>query len=262
MNTLDQVISFFSPKTGLERAKVRAQEKLIRESKRSYDGATRGRRADGWTSAGSNNQNIDIQRSLTALRERMIDGYKNNSTIFRAIRTIQNGVVGTGIMPTPVAISCEKKLTDNELKKIKSAWEWFVKNCDYDGFFSFYGLQGLGMRTTAMQGEIFVVRQRDVTGTVPFKLQIMAPYMVDHNKSGYLLSARQDHYVVQGVEFDARGRRVGYWMHEYNPNNEFVIKLAPKFVPIDDVLQVFYKEFPEQVRALHNYNFPYIRSFP
>jgi lambda family phage portal protein len=188
--------------------------------------------------------------SLTALRERSIDGYKNNSTVFKAIRTIKNNVIGTGIQPTPVAVVGDNELTKTEIKTIKKHWDWFVKNCDFDGFFNFYGLQGLGMQTVAMQGEIFVVRQRDASGVVPFKLQIMTPNMCDHNRTGYLLSERPDHYVVQGVEFDARGRKVGYWMHEYNPNNEYVIKLAPKFVPIDDVLQVFYKEFPEQVRGI------------
>ncbi len=251
MNTIDKLVSFISPKAGLERAKFRAQEKIIASAKRSYDGAARGRRGDGWTSVGANNQNQDIQRSLTALRERSIDGYKNNSTVFKAIRTIQNNVIGTGIMPTPVAAPGDRKLSKTEIDKVKSAWEWFVKNCDFDGFFQFYGLQSMSMRNIAMQGEIFVVRQRDASGIVPFKLQVLSPVMCDHTKSGILLSKdRPDNYVVQGVEFDSRGRKVGYWMHEYNPNNEYVMKVAPKFVSVNDVIQVFYKEYPEQVRGI------------
>jgi len=108
----------------------------------------------------------------------------------------------------------------------------------------------LGMRTIAMQGEIFIIRQRDASGFIPFKLQILSPNMCDHQKSGYLLSNRPDNYIVQGVEFDARGRKVGYWLNEYNPNNEYVMRIAPKFVPVDDVIQVFYKEYPEQVRGI------------
>jgi len=250
MNLLDKAVSFISPKTGLDRAKFRAQLKVLNSAKRSYDGATRGRRGDGWSGSGSNNQNQDIQKSLSALRERSIDGYKNNSTIFKAIRTIQNNVIGTGIMPTPVALPGEKPLSKSELAKVKASWEWFVKNCDFDGFFQFYGMQSMSMRNIAMQGEIFVVRQRDAKSLVPFKLQVMSPHMCDHQKSGYMLTERPDHYIVQGVEFDARGRKVGYWLYEYNPNNEFVIRLAPKFVSVDDVIQVFYKEYPEQVRGI------------
>lgn len=250
MNRLDKIISFISPKAGFERAKFRAKEGIVKSAKRGYDGATKTRRGDGWTSGNSQNQNQDIQRSLTDLRNRSIDGYKNNPNVFKAIRTIQNNVIGTGIMPTPMALPGDPKISESELKKIKQAWEWFVKNCDFDEFFNFYGLQSLAMRNVAMQGEILVYKQRDASGLIPFKLQILAPHMMDHQRSGYLLSERPNNYVVQGVEFDQRGRRVGYWIYEYNPNNEYVMKLAPKFVSTDDVLQVFYKEYPEQVRGI------------
>lgn len=250
MNRLDKLISFVSPKAGFERAKFRAKEKVVKSAKRGYDGATKTRRGEGWTSGNSQNQNNDIQKSLSDLRNRSIDGYKNNPNVFKAIRTIQNNVVGTGIMPTPIPLPGDPKITDTELKKIKQAWEWFVKNCDFDEFFNFYGLQSLVMRNVAMQGEIFVYKQRDAAGVIPFKIQILAPHMVDHQRTGYLLSDRPNNYIVQGVEFDQKGRRVGYWIHEYNPNNEFVLKISPKFVPISDALQVFYKEYPEQVRGI------------
>lgn len=250
MNPIDKLVSFVSPKLGVERAKHRVQEKAIRNAKRSYDGATKARRGDGWASHGSKNQNTDIQRSLTDLRERSIDGYKNNTNVFKAIRTIQNNVIGTGIMPTPVALPGEPKLTDNELKKIKAAWEWFVENSDFDEVFDFYGLQSLSMRNIAMQGEIFIYKQRNAKGVVPFEMQILGPHMVDHQKNSYFVTAREGNYIVQGVEFNQRGKKVGYWVHEYNPNNEYTLKIAPKFVPVEDMIQVFYKEYPEQVRGI------------
>mgnify|MGYP003542960253 FL=1 len=117
MNSIDKIISFISPKAGFERAKLRAKTAAM---KRSYDGATKTRRSDGWGGHGTQNQNIDIGRSLTDLRNRSIEGYKNNSTVFKAIRTIQNNVIGTGIMPTPVARIGDRALTKTELKKIKS----------------------------------------------------------------------------------------------------------------------------------------------
>lgn len=250
MNPIDKLVSFVSPKLGVERAKHRVQEKAIRNAKRSYDGATKARRGDGWASHGSKNQNTDIQRSLTDLRERSIDGYKNNTNVFKAIRTIQNNVVGTGIMPTPVALPGEPKLTDNELKKIKAAWEWFVENSDFDEVFDFYGLQSLAMRNIAMQGEIFLYKQRNAKGVVPFEIQVLGPHMVDHQKNSYFVTAREGNYIVQGVEFNQKGKKVGYWVHEYNPNNEYTLKIAPKFVPVEDMIQVFYKEYPEQVRGI------------
>ena len=125
MNLADNIISFFSPKLALERQKLRSQLKVVKSATRSYDGATRGRRGDGWNVGSSgNNQNLDIQWNLLKLRERSIDGYKNNSTVFKAIRTIQNNVIGTGIMPTPTAVVGDKPLTKTEITLVASESPW------------------------------------------------------------------------------------------------------------------------------------------
>lgn len=245
-NFLDRIISALNPEAGIRRELSR--QKL--ERMRKYDGATKGRRGDGWNGSASHNQNIDISRSITALRDRSVDGYKNNSNVFKAIRTIQNNTIGTGIMPTPKVYPGEKAITKKELEIIKSRWEWFSEHCDFEEDLEFGGIQTLSMRTTAMLGEVFLVRQRDAKSLVPFKIQVLGPHMVDQTKNTLLTNSRPGNYVVQGVEFDSRGRKVGYWMHEYDPRNEFVLKLAPVFVPKEDVIHLYYKEFTGQVRGV------------
>jgi len=244
MNIIDKVVLFVAPETGLKRLQAR-------EKARGFDAATQSRRGDGWAKDGTSHQNNDIQRSVKYLRERSIDAYKNNSNAFSAINKITNNTIGTGIMPTPIAKPGDKPLSSLELKKIKTSWELFVESCDFDEAFNFYGMQTISMRTAAMQGELFVMRQRDAKNQpVPFKLQVLAPYMVDNQKSSLISTRADGNYIVQGVEFSAQGKKVGYWMHRYNPNNEFVMKLAPEFVPVDDVIQIFYKIYPEQVRGV------------
>tara|TARA_R110000782_G_scaffold134431_1_gene226805 strand:- start:917 stop:2410 length:1494 start_codon:yes stop_codon:yes gene_type:complete len=251
MNLLDKLVSAVSPSAGAERAKFRAIEKTINSSIRSYEGATKSRRGDGWTAYnGSENANSDIQKQLKILRERSIDGYKNNASVFKAIRTIQNNVIGTGIMPTPV--NAETKLKPAEIQKIKDEWKAWAESteCDFDSFFTQYGLQSLIMRNVAMQGEVFILKRRDSSSRHPIKLQVLAPHMVDNLKNSYMISERKGNYIIQGVEFNSQGKRVGYWVFDHNPNNEFTMKLEPKFVSVDDMIHVFYKEFPEQVRGV------------
>lgn len=248
VNFIDNAMAFLNPKAGLERAIARAKYEKVR----AYEAGTKSRRGDGWSDSGNGgNQNTDIAKYGKTIRERAINDYKNNSNSFGAIRTITNNVVGTGIMPTPIAKPGTKELTATELKKIKVAWELFVESCDWDEVFNFYGMQSLVARNVFMQGEVFVVRQRDKDNeAVPFKLQVLSPYMVDNNKSMSISMQANDNFIVQGVEFDRRGRKVGYWMNEYDPKNEFAMKLAPKFVSKDDVIQIFYKDFTEQVRGV------------
>ena len=253
MNLLDKAISFIDPKAGLERARYRAQENILKKGQRAYDGAAKGRRGDGWASdSTSKNQNSDILKSLTALRERSINGYKNNSSVFSAHRKIQNNVIGTGIMPTPVSVIGEKKLTSSEIETIKKEWKAFAETtvCDFDGMMNMGGLQSLGMRTLSMQGEVFIMRQRDASARATFKMQILSPYMVDHKKNSFHIRKVNENFTVQGIEFDSKGRKVGYWVFDNDPRQEYTIKLMPVFVPIADMIQVFYKDFPEQVRGV------------
>lgn len=253
MNFIDKAVSFFNPKLGVERAKARIQEKIITDRQRSYDAATKGRRGDGWASYNqSQNANHDIQKSLHILRDRSIHAYKNNSSAFSAHRKIQNNVIGSGIMPTPVSVIGEKKLTKNEIETIKREWKAFSETtvCDWNGNMYMGGLQSLGMRTLSVQGEVFVMRQRDSKSRIPFKLQVLSPHMVDHNKTSYQLKQREGNFIVQGVEFDSRGRKVGFWVFDSDPKNEYTIKLQSVFVSIDDIFQVFYADFPEQVRGV------------
>jgi len=138
MNIVDKTISIISPKAGAERAKFRAIEKTINSGIRGYEAATKSRRGDGWMPYNtSENANSDIQKSLKTLRDRSVHGYKNNASIFKAIRTIQNNVIGTGIMPTPV--KSDVNLSKNEIQKIKDEWKaWAEKtDCDFDGFLNY-----------------------------------------------------------------------------------------------------------------------------
>lgn len=250
MNRLDKFISFFSPELGAKRAELRLKESRLR----SYEAATQGRRGDGWNSTNSNNANTEIQRAAPILRKRSIDAYKNNPSAFSAHRKIQNNVIGTGIMPTPVSIAGEKKLTKNEIEIIKAEWKAFAesKACDFNNMMPMGALQSLGMRTLSVQGEVFVMRQRDASSRIPFKLQILSPAMVDHQKSSLLVAERSGNFIVQGIEFDSRGRKVGFWVYDRDSKNDFSLNLAPKFVPVSDMFQVYYMDFPEQVRGLPN----------
>lgn len=250
-NPIDLIVSFFSPKAGMERTKYRSAEKVLKDQARSYEGATRGRRGDKWGGQiGAGNANSDIGKDLTALRNRATHAYKNNPSAFKAVRVIQNNVIGTGIMPTPLAVN--GKLTTKEINIIKSEWKKFAETtvCDFDGSLTYYGLQSLVMRTIAMKGECFVFKQRDSNSTVPLKLQVLSPDMVDHRKTSLTSERAKGNYIVQGVEFNEKGQKLGYWIFNHNPNNEFSMKLGPKFVPIDDILHIFYKEYPEQVRGV------------
>lgn len=241
MNILDSVISYVSPAAALKRTTARAKAVVLADSIRKYEAAAKGRRTDGWNSAGSSS-NTEIRTALTILRDRSRDMVRNNPYAKRAMQVIGTNTVGTGIRPTASA-------GKQAAKKIKEAWKYWAEStkCDHSGTFDFYGLQSLVMKSVAESGECLVIKRRSADQTVPLELQVVEADLIDHNHDG---ETRSDgSYTIQGIEFNESGKRVGYWLYNRHPGESGGF-IGSKLVPASDVLHIYRVERPGQVRGV------------
>lgn len=211
-------------------------------NKRKYEGASKGRRGAGWIT-GSGDANAQIKGDLSTLRERSRDLRRNNPYAHKVIEVITNNVVGKGIM------------TDVKPAVVDTAWkEWANSTlCDYDGRHDLKGLQRLIMDAVVESGEV-LVRKRFVAGLkYPLQYQVLEADFLD---SSYLKSPRTaTNYVIQGVEFNEDGKRVGYHIYEAHPGSFDRIKNAlntfkSNFIPADEIIHIFRQERPGQVRGV------------
>lgn len=247
MNILEKILAFFSPSLAAERVKSRLLLDSFEELRRGYDAGSRGRRGAGWNTTNEGDANIDIARSLTILRDRSRSLYKNNPYARKAVRTICLNTVGTGIQPVP------KNKSKRNVERVKEAWkEWAEeKDCDFNGRKNIYALQMMAMRTMVISGEALVIRRRDASAQIPFKIQILEGDFLDHTKSTLTVDREQSqNFIVQGVEFDEKGRRVAYWIYDRAPSNMNAMKISSTRVPAEDVLHIFDEERPGQVRGV------------
>src|SRR5512143_3745653 len=95
MNWLDRTIGFVAPAAALRRARHRAAMAALA---RSYEGASVGRRTEGWVVAGSS-ANAEIGTALARLRDRSRDLVRNNPYAAKAVQAVVSNLVGTGILP-------------------------------------------------------------------------------------------------------------------------------------------------------------------
>ncbi|VVP57185.1 phage portal protein [Pseudomonas fluorescens] len=213
--------------------------------KRAYEAAAIGRRNAGWR-AGGNDANSELAPALARMRNRARDQRRNNPYAASGIAGIADYTIGHGIIPRPAGRS---KAANKKLAKLWDRWAGTTE-CDADGLNTFYGLQHLALTTIAESGEVLVRRRwRKVKDglSVPLQLQVLEGDYLDEGKTASLANGGQ---IIQGVEFDAIGKRVGYWLFPQHPG-AMGYRAYPEShrVPAEDVLHVFFAERPGQVRG-------------
>jgi lambda family phage portal protein len=244
-NPIDRIVTFFAPKSGLERQRYRLATKLLEEQERRFDAAANGRRTSGWNS-NTNSVNAEVGVALAQLRNRSRDLVRNNPYAKRAIKAIANNTVGTGIRPNAL------DATGRNEKRIKDAWKKWAETtaCDFDGKNNMYGLQKLALRTVAESGECIIRKRRANNLLVPFQLQLIEGDIIDTdmNSLGFTTDGS---FIMHGVEFDKSGRRVAMWLFDQHPGDQYVYRdYKSKRVPMEELMHVYYVERPGQIRGI------------
>jgi lambda family phage portal protein len=241
----DRFLMGVAPDWGLRRVRARATANLM---SRSYEAAAGGRRTSGWRRSASD-ANAANGPSLIALRDLSRDLRRNNGWARRGIQVIAANTVGWGIEAKAVAES-----TDVAARAIAMWNAWAASPaCDYDGRMPWSGLQALVMATVVESGEAIILREpaRSSDGlAIPLRIRVLEPDYLDVHRDGIL--GPDGGPIIQGVEFDGRGRRVAYWLYSHHPGSGRVAGsvFGSRRVPAEDVIHVAKIERPGQTRGV------------
>lgn len=248
-NWLDKTVSFISPTAGAKRMRARLIESQISNIARKYDGASVGRRTEGWKATNASPE-MEIAAALPRLRARSRDLVRNEPYAKRALAAVKNNVIGPGIMAKAVSPKSGREKNFNMLWR-----EWCESvECDFDGRMNFYGLQSLMMSEIYEAGEVIVRRIRPPSSsglTVPLQIQVLEPDHLDTSKD--MDKTDSGGFIIQGVEYSAAGRRVAYWLYRDHPGGgrKFGMRsLESDRIPAEDVIHLFQMERAGQVRGV------------
>ena len=240
MNWLDRAIGAVAPGAGLRRAR---QRQAIAVLARAYEGARLGRRTEGWVAAGTG-ANAEIAPAIARLRDRSRDLVRNNPYAAKAVTALVSNMVGTGLLPRARAATPELAAQADRL------WSAFATHADADGLTDFSGLQALIVRSLVESGEVLVrLRERRVEDRLPVPLQLQV-LEADHLDATKTEELRDGGFVLQGIEFDALGRRRAYWLYPTHPGDGRGRALVSHRVPADRVLHLFERLRPGQARGV------------
>lgn len=214
--------------------------KLFRASeppaRRMIDAAAGGRRGGGMGTFGPINPEVSAGATLTRSRARYLA--TNNPWLVNGVDNWSAALVGAGIRPTPRADDAGTR------RAASRAFEVWADGADAAGRTDFWGLQRDVARHLIVDGEALVLIHDDADG---IRLQVVAPEQLDEAKTAELGGGR---LIVSGVEFDAQGRRVAYWLLPHRPHATFTDYAPPIRFDAADVLHVMRPLGAGQVRGL------------
>lgn len=237
---LDRAIESVAPGWAARRMRARLR---IAATRAYFDGATTGRRSKSirWSNADSN---VVSQLQGDRLRSASRDLVRNNAHAKRAVEAIVGNTVGRGV--TTHFLRNGVRAPDIE-ELAKRSLE--TKQCDSDGLLTYRGLQALALRATVEGGEAMIRRRHRRLSDgleVPVQFQVLESDYLDRSKDGPVAGGGR---IVQGVEFDALGRRRQYWLFSEHPGSRRLTE-ASRPVPARDIAHAYRVDRPGQVRGI------------
>lgn len=213
----------------------------------AYEGAAYNRRTAGWA-PGNDSVNATLYGSADTLRARSRDMIRKNAWASNGSEVLVSEAIGTGIKPQSLHPDLATK---TDLEKLWLEWTDYA---DADGIQDFYGLQALAVRSMVEGGECFIrLRQRrpEDNYRVPLQLQVLE---AEHCPMWKNESLPGGFTIRNGIEFNIIGQRVAYWLYPIHPGERGIIlgpgdDLQPRRVPAEQVLHIFRRQRPGQIRG-------------
>lgn len=209
-------------------------------------GGTTGSRTKHWRTSGAGPKSAAAD-NLRTLRSRARDAIRNDPWAKRAIAQLVSSALGTGIRPYP-------SHPDPAVQKLLlDIWDDFAVDSDADGRMDAYGLQTLSARAMFGDGEGLIrLRPRLPQDglTVPLQLQALEADHLPVERNEVLPNGNE---IINGVEFDQRGRRVAYWLWNRHPGDgryQPSVGLVQRRVPADQVIHLYQVDRAGQARGV------------
>ncbi|MCB0249768.1 MAG: phage portal protein [Anaerolineae bacterium] len=205
---------------GIAAARARSQREYLQHQKatsilRSYDGASKDRRNDGWRRPGTSAR-AEISVGGSMLRNSARELVRNNGNAANAVNVLETNVIGTGIRPGFDAN------TDAAERQLREMWEEYVESeaSGADEVGNFYARQGLGFRAIVESGSVLLRRRRRRSErlAMPYQVQVLEPDFLDASK----LESTGNKTIIGGKEFNNQGEVVAYWLYTAHPGDALI----------------------------------------
>lgn len=250
---IDSIVSAVSPMSGLRRMQAR---RIIR----SYQGAEPSRVSSNRV---PRNQPADMELlgpfGADRLRAWARDMVRNNAYAWGVVDTIVSSVVGCGIKAQSTFETWEGEDVEVVNDARDKVWAEWAEVCDVNGQYTFEELQAACQREIVEAGEVLVriIRTPDaiyngILRPVPLALELIEADRLAGDKDTYAarLSAQNENRIIRGVEVDALGKPVAYWIYKDHPLQPYAFTREPERIPANEIMHLFRRDRVGQTRGV------------
>lgn len=231
-DSLDGIISFFSPRAGFKRRMYR-QAISVSESFSSYKGASRSRLRSSWLPGGGS-ADEDLLQELKDIRERSRDLNRNDAHASGITGTMTTNVVGSGIRPQSRVDKESLGLEDNAAngfqKNAERAWKNWLPFADAGNRMDFYEIQQLVDRQILENGEAIIIPRMLKDPERPYSLALQ---IVESDRLDTPPGMQGDKAIRSGVRIGEKGEPISYFIQKTHPGDiRFTKKTEREFIEI------------------------------
>lgn len=204
MNTIDRIISYFSPKRAYERIAWRESIK----SHGNYKGASRGNNNASWWPVNGKAEQINTPERST-LRARARDLERNSDILSAILLAFEHNVVGSGFK---LHMRTDDDTLNESIEKLFREWSK-PRNCDITERQSFDEICMMAVRRLRVDGGILFVKCWQKDGKFPFSLQAREVDDLDES----LVRLDGNSRIINGVEVDQNLKPLAYHLKVQDP---------------------------------------------
>ncbi len=229
MSLFDRAVAAVAPVHACKRAMARKRLSVIDSGYGNYGANHIKKSMIGWMYHGGSAKE-DIEDNIDTLRQRSRDAYMGVPVATASLKTLRTNVIAGGLIPAPQIDADFLKLTDEQVRELQAQivrefdlWA-DTPTCDADQIDNFYSLQQLAYLSYLMSGDSIVLLPMKQQVGQPYSLRIRlieadricSPDMYDRLVPCEVYGHKVQS-IVQGVETDADGMVIAYWICNRHP---------------------------------------------
>lgn len=190
--------------------------------RRQYAAARSTRTTAGFGSAGNSSADAELANSLGSLRSRSRQMVRDSSYAKRAKIVVVNNVIGSGVGMQAQVTTSRGDMAERVNAGIEAAWSaWCAADqCHSGGAMHFHDIERAALGQVFEAGEVFIRKHYRSFGAsrVPLGLELIEPErLADEHAVPGAMETRNE--IRMGVEVDAFGRAVAYWVRNRHPGD-------------------------------------------